>query len=209
MTEDESQYWQDQYVTAIVNDSRWHHALMVETKGLTLHNFFVLVDEYCRKLKLEFPDIKAAESMEAKVYIRLAVLEYLCEPEQVLKLCKSSDRLNKHIDWCNGRHMAWLADKIRGYDRPKPIKATPEAINGQPETTQENTMPSIEIKNVTFINNTDVNHMTDEQLIGTIKNLEQEISDLEAVKSKSVAIGKKVGQLNETLLKVVAILDAR
>lgn len=209
MTKDELQYWYDQYVIAIVNDSRWHHALMVETKGLTLYNFFVLVDEYCRKLKLELSDIREVKSMEAKVYIRLAVLEHLCDPEQVLRLCKSSDRLNKHINWCNSNNMAWLADEIRGYDRPKQIKATPEAINGQPETTQENPMPSIEIKNVTFINNTDVTQMTDEQLIGTIKNIEQEIADLEAVKSKSVAIGKKVGQLNETLLKVVAILDAR
>jgi hypothetical protein len=89
--------------------------------------------------------------------------------------------------------------------------ATPEAINGQPETQpiQENPMPSIEIKNITYINNADVRALSDEQLIDSIKQLETEIADLGLVKTESAKIKAKIDELQDTLTHVVAILDAR
>jgi hypothetical protein len=208
MTEDDFDYAHDQYFLAIVNDNHMYHKLQKELRGGTFNSFNSELEYFINSLRLKHK----LQTMDVcdKVYIRLMVIHHLLTAFEVKQLFDSEPKLcTNHVKYCRTKGMIWLIDRLLRNPVVKPIKATPEAINGQPETTQENTMPSIEIKNVTFINNTDVNHMTDEQLIGAIKNLEQEISDLEAVKSKSVAIGKKVGQLNETLLKVVAILDAR
>lgn len=200
MAEKNFEYWHDQYVLPIINDGRWHHQLMVETKSLTLSNFFTKVDDCCFKLSQEFSELRGPAVAE-KVYIRLTVLEHLCTPEQVLKLCETSEKLRNHIDFCNNKDMVWLADRICGHaiNNPQP----------QPEPTQENTMASIEIKNITFINNTDVTTMTDEQLIDAIKRLENEATDLRGVVTASTKIKAKIAGLEETLAKVVAILDAR
>lgn len=65
------------------------------------------------------------------------------------------------------------------------------------------------IANVTFINNVDVTTMKEDQLIDAIKTIEAEIADLKAVKTKSAKIAAKIAEAQETLTKVVEILDSR
>lgn len=82
---------------------------------------------------------------------------------------------------------------------------------GQPQTcTLENEMSQqIIIANKTYINNVDVTTMSDDQLIDAIKKVEKEIEDLGSVKTKSKKIEAKVSEANETLSKLVTLLDAR
>lgn len=86
----------------------------------------------------------------------------------------------------------------------------------QPTTTQPETLEStpimsakITFKTVTFINNEDVTRMTEEQLIGAVKTIENEIADLQAVKTESTKIAAKIVEAQATLANVVAVLDAR
>jgi len=65
------------------------------------------------------------------------------------------------------------------------------------------------IANVTFINNVDVTTMKEDQLIDAIKTIEAEIADLKAVKTKSAKIAAKIAEAQDTLTKVVEILDSR
>lgn len=65
------------------------------------------------------------------------------------------------------------------------------------------------IANKTFINNVDVTTMSDDQLIDAIKKVEKEIEDLGSVKTKSKKIEAKISEANETLNKLVSLLDAR
>lgn len=51
--------------------------------------------------------------------------------------------------------------------------------------------------------------MSDDQLIDAIKKVEKEIEDLGSVKTKSKKIEAKVSEANETLNKLVTLLDAR
>jgi len=205
MTQDDLQYWHDQYFLAIVNDVAWylelHDCLNLD------HNFKAFankVDYMIERLRSKHCLVDCANTQ--KVYIRLMALEYLLSPEMIRAKFGDDDIFCKHISFCHREGLGWLAGKVL-----RAAKTTPEAINGQPETqlSQENNMASIEIKNITFINNVDVTTLTDEQLIDSIKNLEAEIAGLQAVKTESTKVKAKIAALEDTLTKVVAILDAR
>jgi hypothetical protein len=204
MTAPDFQYVHDQYYLAIVNDGTWHNNLQAVLNDRNFKPFVTRVDDFAdilrKRHKLDDLDLNH------KVYIRLMVLEYMLSKEMVRARFGNDDIFCKHISYAHSSGFGWLASRVMG---TKP--ATPEAINGQPETQpiQENPMPSIEIKNITYINNADVRALSDEQLIGTIKNIELEIADLGLVKTESVKIKAKIAELQDTLTQVVAILDAR
>jgi hypothetical protein len=204
MTEHDFQYFHDQYYLAIVNDGTWHNNLRRVLEDRNFKPFVLRVDDFVdilrKRHKLYEPDT------DDKVYIRLMVLEYMLSKEMVRARFGNDDVFCKHISYAHSHGFGWLASRVMG---TKP--ATPEAINGQPETQpiQENPMPSIEIKNITYINNADVRALSDEQLIDSIKQLETEIADLGQVKTESVKIKAKIAELQDTLTHVVAILDAR
>jgi hypothetical protein len=76
------------------------------------------------------------------------------------------------------------------------------------ETTEETDMSQqITFKTITYINNSDVTALTDEQLIGFIKAIEREIADLKGVATKSKKIEAKIADAEATLAKVVEVLD--
>jgi hypothetical protein len=79
-----------------------------------------------------------------------------------------------------------------------------------PEPKKEEPMSNtVEIKTITYINNADVTKLSDEQLIDAIKTIENEIAALKAVKTKSTKITAKIAEAQDTLAKVVAVLDGR
>jgi len=200
MTRDDFQYCYDQYYLAIVNDGAWYRELRnCLDDGVSFQMFTKKVDymaEVIRR-KHHLEDCNTHH----KVYIRLMVLEYMLDKPMIKAKFGNDDIFCTHISFCHQEDMGWLVRDV--LDAPATQPTT------QPETTQENTMASIEIKNITFINNTDVTTLTDEQLIDAIKKLEAEIADLQAVKTNSTKIKDKIGTLQDTLAKVVAILDAR
>jgi hypothetical protein len=204
MTPDEFQYVHDQYYLPIVNDGTWHNNLRGLLEDRNFKPFVTRVDDFADKLRKQYK-LRDYDTND-KVYIRLMVLEYMLSSEMVRARFGNDDLFCKHISYAHSHGFGWLASRVMGTN-----PATPEAINGQPETQpiQENPMPSIEIKNITYINNADVRALSDEQLIGTIKNIELEIADLGLVKTESVKIKAKIAELQDTLTQVVAILDAR
>lgn len=210
MTEEDFQYAHDQYYLTIVNDGAMYSKLQKLLRESRFTAYCGELDDFIGRLKVKHKLDEA--SMQDRVYIRLMTIYYLLTQSEAKQLFHSEPKLyNSHVSYCQTHNMMWLIDRLLRLPVVKPIKATPEAINGQPETqpAQENRMASIEIKNVTFINNTDVATMTDEQLIDAIKRVENEIVDLRGVITVSTKIKAKIAGLEETLAKVVAILDAR
>jgi hypothetical protein len=67
--------------------------------------------------------------------------------------------------------------------------------------------PAFETKNYIFGN--DVEHMSEEALIQAIKRVEEQITDLKAVKTKSTKIAANIAKLQEQLDSIVAELDKR
>jgi hypothetical protein len=204
MTEHDFQYFHDQYYLAIVNDGAWHNNLRCVLEDRNFKPFVLRVDDFVdilrKRHKLYEPDT------DDKVYIRLMVLEYMLSSEMVKARFGNDDIFCKHISYAHSHGFGWLASQVMG-NHP----ATPEAINGQPETKpiQENLMPSIEIKNITYINDADVTKLSDGQLIDSIKQLEVEYSALSSVRATSTKIEAKKAEIMETRDKIVAILDAR
>ena len=87
-------------------------------------------------------------------------------------------------------------------------KLQPCVLASEPEK-EEPMSNTVEIKTITYINNADVTKLSDEQLIDAIKTIENEIAALKAVKTKSTKITAKIAEAQDTLAKVVAVLDGR
>jgi len=202
MKPEDFQYAHDQYYLAIINDGPLYGKLQKLLRENRFTAFAGVVDDHVESLRIRHSLDKA--DINDRVYIRLKVIEYLLTPFEVKQLFEFEPKLhNNHVEYCRKQNMMWLIDRLLGLPVVKPQPTT------QPEATQESAMASIEIKNITYINNTDVTTMTDEQLIDAIKRVENEIVDLRGVVTVSAKIKAKIAGLEETLAKVVAILDAR
>jgi hypothetical protein len=99
------------------------------------------------------------------------------------------------IDYVYGDELAGLTNKLG---------STP-AIT----ITEKETSMSVSVETKHFVSGSDVSTMTPDDLIRSIKNIEQEIKELKAVNIQSVYIGKKVDELRVTLGVVVGHLDDR
>lgn len=67
----------------------------------------------------------------------------------------------------------------------------------------------IEIKDVTYVNGTDVATMTDDQVFSAIAKAEGEISKLKEIKTKSKKLTAKIADMQKGIDDLVAIIDAR
>ena len=202
MKPEDFDYAHNQYYLALINDGAVYSKLQNRLREDTFQSYAQSVATEVEKLRVRH---KLDElDIEGKVYVRLMVAEYLLTPFELQSIFKGGDEVaRKHIDFCIRNNMTWLIDRLLGLPVVKPQSPT------QPQATQENTMASIEIKTITYINDADVTKLSDEQLIDAIKKIESEIADLGAVKTESAKIKAKIDNLHETLAKVVAILDAR
>jgi hypothetical protein len=199
MHESNFQYYQDQYCLAIVNDGAWYKQLRAIVQDRDdFKPFCNKIDELIGVLqsrhKLCFP------SSRDKAYIRLWVLSYLFETSYIRSKFGNDDIFCKHISYCHSNDMGWLAERVTG------IKPDHQS---ETQSTKEEIVSTIEIKTITYINHEDVSKLTEEALIQWIKSIEVEIENLQAVKTQSTKIQAKIRGLQETLAKVVEILDAR
>lgn len=203
MTKQDFEYANSHYFLPIVNDGAMYHQLLLALKSDNFAYFCELVDEYMLELKGKYK--LDSFNLDEKVYVRLMVLDYAYEWSQINRLLQKSDYLQVNIKYCDSNSMGWLADQV--FRR----RADPHNTNNQPtEPTQEIPMSNkVEFKTVTYINNVDVTTLSDEQLIDAVKTIENEISDLGAVKTKSKKIEAKIAEAQTTLAKVVEVLDAR
>jgi hypothetical protein len=199
MHEKNFEYYRDQYCLAIVNDGDWYKALRAIVQDLDDFKPFCqkiqsLIEVLQSRHKLCIPSAKD------KVYIRFWVLRYLFETNYIRSKFGNDDIFCEHISYCHSNDMSWLAEVVTG------IKPDHQS---ETQSTKEETMSTIEIKTITYINDADVSKLTEEALIQWIKSIELEIDNLQAVKTKSTKIQAKITGLQETLAKVVEILDAR
>lgn len=200
MTQQYFNHAETQYYMPIVNDGVLYSDLMKELKSQrNFASFTSLVSQYMSRLRQRYSlhEILLKES----VYVRLSVLRYMLSPGEISQRYGNDEEFCKLISFCHRNDMGWLASRVLGKKFPQP--------ETQPQPKKENTMASIEIKTVTYINDADVTKLTDEQLIDSIKKLEAEYGALESVGTKSIKIEAKKAEIKDTLAKVVAILDAR
>ena len=205
MSDQRFDYAHNQYYIAIINDGPWYDKLQKLLKQDNVKGFSNEVDfciaRLCSKYSLD------ELSITEKVYVRLTAMRYMLSKSEAKELFEKEPILhNNYVEFCRTNKMIWLIDNL--LDLPV-VKAKPQPETPQPETTQEKTMASVEIKTITYINDADVTKLTDAQLIDAIKTIEAEVADLSGVKTQSAKIKAKIDSMNETLAKVVAILDAR
>jgi len=199
MHESNFQYYRDQYCLAIVNDGAWYKELRAIVQDRDdFKPFCTKIDALIGLLQLRHK--LCMPSAKDKVYIRFWVLGYLFETNYIRSKFGNDEIFCKHISYCYSEDMGWLLKGVMG-----------TGPDHQPKTqsTKEETMSTIEIKTITYINDADVSKLTEEALIQWIKSIELEIDNLQAVKTKSTKIQAKITGLQETLAKVVEILDAR
>lgn len=176
-----------QYIWTLENEQVFVTKARHEAERNNFYQFTRLVQVYSHEIRRQLGD--APSSLEwAFIYVELW------------------HRMGGHKP-----HREWHSDNADKYHISMRLLA--EHAASQPiqstETKEETTMTTITIKNVTLINNTDVSTMTDDQLINAVRQLEQEISHYESVKTESKKIKAKVADLHTTLAKVVEVLDAR
>lgn len=86
---------------------------------------------------------------------------------------------------------------------------TQPTLNTEPETnTEEEPMSKKTIEVITYVNGKDVNAMSKDELMEAIKKVEVYRESLTTVKTKSKYISQQVAELDETLIKLAAFLDA-
>lgn len=97
--------------------------------------------------------------------------------------------------------------------RPPPsttdTKKQTEKLTEQTEPKKETEMKLFKVEKVTKVNGYEVQTLSDDTLICYIRDLEQQVSDLEKVKVASEAIHAKIDELKQNAKDIAAILDAR
>lgn len=66
---------------------------------------------------------------------------------------------------------------------------------------------AIPIQQITYVFGKDVETMSEEELINTIKSVEQEVINLTSVKTKSAKIALRISEHKETLQTLAKLLD--
>lgn len=107
----------------------------------------------------------------------------------------------------------WLVNNIiLGIENTAEQCATPTILSEPTEeipmnpTTATNA-PAFETRHLVYGLNVD--SLTESELISAVKQVEGEIADLKAVKTKSSRITAKVKELEEMLTKIVEVLDKK
>ena len=74
---------------------------------------------------------------------------------------------------------------------------------------KEKTMKLFKVETVIRINKVDADKLSDEQIIGYIKDLEDQVKDLEGIKVASTCIHKKINALRTNVKELSRFLDNR
>jgi hypothetical protein len=217
-----------QYIWALENEHEFVMKARHEAKRGNFGQFTVLVEQFVKKIKriANTPDIFHAEEwaflflemwwrmdgqgpdstwakddcilFQVRIQ-RLNVVGYNYTPNGVQRRPPAT---NPCAEIALGQHLQEVKELCEAVDTltSQPLS---QPIQEQPVSNQ------ITIANKTYINNVDVTTMSDDQLIDAIKKVEKEIEDLGSVKTKSKKIEAKVSEANETLNKLVTLLDAR
>lgn len=207
-----------QYIWALENDSAFDKTAKGFVSNSLFNSFRVLVQTTIRPVRKMVGDdhsggIRPGEwaFLYLEMWIRLGGFnslknELFHDPDVMFfktRLGRAGHRITRH---------GVVAD-----DTPESQNPCAEIILGQPQPCvlapepekEEPMYNTVEIKTITYINNADVTKLTDEQLIDAIKTIENEIAALKAVKTKSTKITAKITEAQDTLAKVVAVLDGR
>lgn len=192
-------YAYNQYYLSIINDREIVSALRLFLSQGEWDSYVQYTSRVMDRLRKRH-DLKPI-TLSERVFVALSVYDYLglefhekVKDHLGFRSHISYAKTNQILDACPNRLLGHLGIKIPTPSIPKPI--------------QKPAM-SITFKTITYINGTDVNTLTEDQLIGFIKRTEAEIADLGSIKTKSKKVDQKIADAEATLGKLVAALDVK
>lgn len=132
------------------------------------------------------------------------------EERRIVNMWLYEDLLGRPITFAdlesNEGYRATFAQHIAPFQSTRYTFSTYEEIPMNP-TPVNNSAVAFETRH--FVYGAEVSSMSEAQLINAIKQIEAEIADLKAVKTKSSRITAKVKELEDMLAKVVEQLDKK
>ncbi len=141
------------------------------------------------------------------------------------ELCNAEDRFKQLGPRCRRRVADTVFDRISDvYGLTNPCKEIPaprklhvdideadQVFKQLPKNKPsiEDYMPRTTVKTTHYVNGMDVEIMSKDDLVSAVKNVEQEIKELEAVEADSKAITGMVEELKKSLAFIVSHLDSK
>jgi hypothetical protein len=218
MKEERKEFLITQYIWALENEQVFVTKAQHEVERGHFFQFSTYVQYYTRDLRRELQDVpKAVEwaYLFTEMWSRMGghAPNYAWHSKDADIYHQQKRRLAEHAattltnpcaEVSLGQYLQEVTQLCQAVDT-----LTSQPIS-QFETTKETPMSNkVIFKTVTFINNVDVNTLTEEQLIDAVKTIEREIADLKSVATQSKKIAAKIADAEATLAKVVKVLDAK
>ena len=129
--------------------------------------------------------------------------------DTIERLARDFGRTTISIE-CKLRALGLIDAEGRPIERPDDAIAALKYAFQQPTQPKEQPMLfTLKVQSKTFINDTEVSTMTEEDFFNVIYRAEQEIERLDKIEHKPKAIQVKKDELIESIMVVVNLLDAR
>lgn len=192
LSTERKQWLHDQVFLTIINDSTAHNRLSPFIPSKLINIFRHKANDERHRLCREEDSQMTGEERR---YVNLLLWEYWGG--------ELSDHVLRDLDEYLGTYRKYITDFMcitASQSQSEPIKE--ETMNPTAEL-----KPAFETKH--FVFGTNIADMTEAQLIDAIKQVEGEIADLKAVKTKSSRIAAKVKELDDMLAKIVEALDKK
>jgi hypothetical protein len=219
------QYLYDQFVLTLQNEGDWYRSACRYLQQYdSLTKFRTLTDDWVHNYvgRWNCDDLNSMEY----AYIQMELFKHLKEQgmtppitawpaawvrcvEQI-RACTKQERDAKMAK--SEQRTKVSMDEILGHleNANETFLDVEEKLNAAIEETKEkNTMNNIPFITKNYVFGQDVSVMTEDQLIASIKKVEAEIANLEAVKTKSKKIEQLIKDAKDGLAKIVEVLDAK
>lgn len=212
MNQERQQHMTVQYLWALENDSTFITKARHEAERGNFAQYRRLVGLHIKPVR-QMLDEEGAGALSGtewsflylEMWSRLGAVQLAHSNDQA-EFKYQLDRLNE-AGFALTKH--GVVRRLKDDPRPEIRLGTTQPCNSQQPEGEETMSNQVTIVHKTLINNVDVTTMSDEQLIDAIKKVEKEIEELKSVKTKSKKIAAKVQEANDTLAKLVELLDAR
>lgn len=169
--------------------------MSVENVYLTIINDYNAVDSIRRAVQR-----RASRGVSMFAYNTGIPMRRACEDAGIQEEYRELSRAEQRLAWnaCIENIFCDDEEYKKSLTKAEPLKAK-----------KEEKIMSVTVENKTFVNGVDVNTLDAANLLGSVKQLETEIRDLKSVEISSKYVEKKIKELEETLKKVVKLLDSK
>ena len=186
-------FLQDKYIAVIQNDPDWYGKVLPLKNTKDWVPFIVITLDYINNITRKENHLYIPPSHRYYIYVALWT-ELNIEAPEALVIDAEYARLHNH---------QYVEKALLAYINRQP--------QPQPQYKEYETMKTetVKIQTITYINGGDINQMSVDQLIDSIRTCEDEIDGLKAIQTKSSAIDKKIANIEATLSQLVIILDGK